>query len=225
MKPAIIFSIAFAISSAVLVTSPAHAQPSQQPQSSGFQIQEIDSGVVAAADARFTEINDRAATLVGGYVGWLTDRRLLVGGGGYWLANRDDDFKMQYGGGLVRWTFFADRKVGLSAGTFVGFGNATLARPYGELFDVLVGTRLGGRADMPGLARRLVGNQAIPTDIRFRLDETFVLAEPQITAVWSATPWMRVEAGVGYRFIGAADLLGDELRGPSGSIAIQFGGW
>jgi hypothetical protein len=35
---------------------------------------------------------------------------------------------------------------------------------------------------------------------------------------------MRLDAGVGYRFIGAADVLGDELRGPSGSVAIQFGG-
>jgi hypothetical protein len=35
---------------------------------------------------------------------------------------------------------------------------------------------------------------------------------------------MRLDAGIGYRFIGAADVLGDELRGPSGSVAIQFGG-
>ena len=38
------------------------------------------------------------------------------------------------------------------------------------------------------------------------------------------TPWMRLDVGAAYRFIGASDLLGDELHGRSGSIAVQFGG-
>jgi hypothetical protein len=38
------------------------------------------------------------------------------------------------------------------------------------------------------------------------------------------TKWMRLDAGVGYRLIGGADLLGDDLRGISGSIAVQIGG-
>jgi hypothetical protein len=45
-----------------------------------------------------------------------------------------------------------------------------------------------------------------------------------VNALWAITPWLRINAGAGYRFIGATDLLGDELRGPSGSIGIQFGG-
>jgi hypothetical protein len=50
------------------------------------------------------------------------------------------------------------------------------------------------------------------------------IAEPQVNALLSLTKWMRLDAGVGYRLIGGADLLGDDLRGISGSIAVQIGG-
>jgi len=103
---------------------PANAQPSPAPVGA-LQIEKIESGFVIAPDAKFTEIDGRFATLAGAYGGWLTDRTLLVGAGAYWLANRDDDFKMQYYGGLVRWTFASRRTLGLSTGGFVGFGNAT----------------------------------------------------------------------------------------------------
>jgi hypothetical protein len=76
--------------------------------------------------------------------------KLLIGAAGYWLANRDDDFKMQYFGGLARWTLGGDRRLGVS--------------------------------------------------------------------------WLRLDAGVGYRAIGGADLLHEQLRGVSGTIAVRFGG-
>ena len=50
---------------------------------------------------------------------------------GYVLANRNDDFQMQYGGGVVRWTFFADRPVAISTASYLAISassHATLLR-------------------------------------------------------------------------------------------------
>jgi hypothetical protein len=205
-----------------LGAGPANAQQSPPPPGS-LQIERIESGFVIAPDAKFTEVDDRFATLAGVYGGWLTDRTLLVGAGAYWLANRDDAFKMQYYGGLVRWTFAARHTFGVSAGGFVGFGDATLGRTYGELFPS------GQRIKDPMRFRASRGHGDVRTpltnDTVLRINDGFVLAEPQLNGVWNITSWMRLDAGVGYRFIGAADVLGDELRGPSGSVAIQLGGW
>src|SRR3954469_21032518 len=114
----------------ILFAVPALAQQPQQPQpaaGSGMTVQEIESGFVIAPELRFTEVNDKAATLAGVYGGWLTDRTLLVGAGAYWLTNRASDFKMQYFGGLVRVNAWGHRRVALSTGALIGFGDATLS--------------------------------------------------------------------------------------------------
>jgi hypothetical protein len=199
---------------------PATVGAQQPAPATGLQISEVQSGFVIAPDARFTEVNDKPATLAGVYGGWLTDRKLFIGGGAYWLANRSDDFKMQYAGGLVRWNFGADRTLGFSAGAFVGLGDATLSRTYGDVFGVPSGTAIGGNR----FAGRNHGVQAITADTRLRINDNFVVTEPQVSALWNVTGWMRLDAGIGYRFIGASDILGDQLRGPSGSVSLQFGG-
>lgn len=210
--------------------APAVAQPTSPasaPAAQGLQVQRLQSGFVIAPDARFTEVNNRQATLVGGYLGWLTDRTFFLGAGGYVLANRDDNFRMQYGGGLARWTFFGDRAIAVSTGLFAGVGDATLARPYGDVFGAprttTPNTSLqSGRGRMGGA--RIGSPSFITADTSVRISDHFVLAEPQLNAVWTITPWLSLDAGIGYRFIGATDLLGDQLRGPSGSVAIRFGG-
>lgn len=220
MRGPITYSIGVVLACAALMPADAGAQ--QTAPASGLQIQEVESGFVVAPDARFTRVNDRSAALAGVYGGWLTDRTLLVGAGAYWLANRADDFKMQYAGGLVRWNIGGHRRLGLSTGALIGIGDATLSRTYGDLFGIPRGTvvpsalRFGARGEH-GLG------QAVTSDSRVRINDNFVIAEPQASALWTITPWLRLDAGVAYRFIGRSDLLGDQLRGPSGSIAVQFG--
>jgi len=207
--------IASLLPSAAAAQTPSPASP--------LKIEPIDSGFVVAPDARFTEVNDKFATLAGVYGGWLTDRTLLVGAGGYWLANRDDNFKMQYFGGVGSWTLGARRKVGLRAGALVGGGSATLAKTYGDLFGEIP-------AGAPGLSRdhrlsfRGRGGSPITSATLVRVNEDFFIAEPQVNAVMSLTKWLHLDAGVGYRLIGGADLLSEDLRGISGSIALQLGG-
>jgi hypothetical protein len=145
--------------------------------------------------------------------------KLLIGAAGYWLANRDDDFKMQYFGGLARWTLGGDRRLGVSFGGLAGFGDATLGRPYSELF--------GDRVPMPHNAHftaRGRSGSSITSARAVLVNEQFFIAEPQIDALWRINGWLRLDAGVGYRAIGGADLLHDQLRGVSGSIALRFGG-
>ena len=203
--------------SAALAPRPALAQT---PASGGpMKIETLDSGFVIAPEARFGEINGEFATFAGGHGGWVTDHKLLIGGAGYWLANRDDDFKMQYFGGLARWTLGGDRRLGVSFGGLAGFGDATLGRPYGELF--------GNPAPLPHNAhfppRGRTGSSFTSTT-PVLVNEQFFIAEPQIDALWRINGWLRLDAGVGYRAIGGANLLHDQLRGVSGTIAVRFGG-
>jgi hypothetical protein len=210
-----------ALCMAALLPSAAVAQTAAP--ASPLKIEPIDSGFVLAPDARFSDVNDKFATLAGVYGGWLTDRTLLVGAGGYWLANRDDNFKMQYFGGVGSWTIGARRKVGLRAGALVGGGSATLAKTYGDLFGEIP-------AGAPGLSRdhrlsfRGRAGSPITSATLVRVNEDFFIAEPKVTAVMSLTKWLHLDAGVGYRLIGGADLLSEDLRGISGSIAFQLGG-
>lgn len=194
------------------------AARAQQPAAAApdLQIRQIQSGPVAAPEVRFGRVNDRDATFVGGYAGWLTDQKLFIGGAGYWLANRDDDFKMQYGGILVSWTVYGDRAVGLSTGVLLGLGGATMARPYGELLPAPAILAPAGVRD--DLRRRFDDDALVP------VHDDFVLAEPHVNALVKLTPWLRLDAGVGYRFIGASEVLDRHLRGASGSIALRFGG-
>ena len=199
----------------------ARAQPASTAAPE-LQIRPLQSGPVAAPEVRFGRINDRDATLVGGSAGWLTDHKLFIGGAGYWLANRDDDFQMQYGGVLVRWTFHGDRAVGLSPGVLLGLGSATLARPHGDFFD---GPPILAPVGIHGNMRVRFGGATRPSDPTLvRVHDDFVLAEPQLNAVVRLRSWLRLDAGVGYRFIGASQLLDRHLRGASGSIALRFGG-
>lgn len=188
-----------------------------------LQIQTLQSGPVAAPDVRFSQVNGRHDTLAGGYAGWLTAHKLFVGGAGYWLTNRDDGFTMQYGGALARWTFRGDRAVGLSTGVLLGFGSATLTRPYGDVFD---DPRILDPAAARGDLRvRFGASLKRPSDATpVRVHDDFVVAEPHLNAVVAITSWLRLDAGIGYRVIGASDLLDQHLRGPSGSVALRFGG-
>ncbi len=214
-------SCALLVLGASLWPDSARAQPSGTP-ATPLDITTLQSGPVVAPEVRFGQVNDRDATLVGGYAGWLTSHTLLVGAAGYWLANNDRGFELQYGGALARWTFRANRAIGLSTGVLLGVGTATLTRPYGDFVD-------DGPVPNPAAAqagnRVRFGSFTRPTNSTpVRVHDDFVVAEPHVNAVVKLTSWLHVDAGVGYRFIGASDLLDTHVRGASGSVALRFGG-
>ena len=169
-----------------------------------------------APDVRAADIDGRAAALAGGYAGRIIDNVLIVGGGGYWLTNRDDDFKMGYGGGVVEWLIRSDRKIGFGVRTLVGGGSATLPRTVAELYgDHLI------RASTRGSRSAIRGIDPTAT---IPVSDDFFIAEPQLNVLWNLSRRYRISFGVGYRAVAWAPLLGDDLNGPSGSVSIQFGG-
>ena len=200
----------------VLLPRPSAAQQHDPAApTSRLRVETISTRFVVAPDVRFSEVNDRSATLAGAYAGWLSDRTLFIGGGGYWLANRDDDFKVAYGGPIIGVMARADRKLAFGVRTLVGFGNATLSDTYGAL--------VGERIRFGTSSRDLRGPRRPNESTRVAFEDNFFVAEPQANAVWKINNWLGVDAGVGYRLIAGSDLLDDRLRGLSGSIALQFG--
>ena len=111
---------------------------------------------------------------------------------------------------------------GVSAGALIGLGDATLAKTYGDLFGEIPSAAFANRDRRFQLRGR--GSAPITSATPIRVNDDFFIAEPQVNALWKITPWLRLDAGVGYRLIGGADLLRDDLRGVSGSLALQLGG-
>lgn len=207
------------IGAMVLGVSSASAQTAPVAPSAPTKllVEKIENGWLVAPDVRGADFDGRAGTLAGGYVGRITDRTFVFGAGGYWLTNRDDDFKVAYGGAVVDWLARSDRKIGFGVRALVGGGTATLPRTLGELVNVP-----GGR-DRTARTARFGGGRLDP-NARIAVRDDFLLIEPQVNLLWNLTRRHRVSFGVGYRAVGSAPLLGDQLRGLSGSVALQLGG-
>jgi hypothetical protein len=191
-------------------------------------VEKIENGWLFAPDVRFTDLDGRTGTLAGGYIGRITDRTLTFGGGGYWLTNRDDNFKMAYGGAVVQWMAHADRTIGFGLRALVGGGSATMPRALGDLVAPSLGDLVNVEALNHHRSRDLrFGGRPItsfdPTQ-QVAVNDDFFVVEPQVDVLWNLSPRYRINFGVGYRAVAWAPYLGDQLRGVSGSIAFQVGG-
>ncbi len=209
------------------------AQPNPITQPGQLTIERVEHGFVFAPDARVTGVDGETAALAGGYVGWMTDRTWLVGAAGYWLANQDDDLKMAYGGMLVEYLARSHERIGFGVRGLVGAGHATLGSTVGEYFGVEGAIGLpGGDPRNDHVARMMRGGRGrhgggafpIAADTAILVSESFFVIEPQASVIWHVTRWARLDLGVGYRLTAGAGALDDDLRGPSASVAVQFGG-
>jgi hypothetical protein len=192
------------------------AQPSQ-PGGAPLVVERIHNAVVLAPEYKITEIDDRTGQLAGGYVGWLGDDQLLIGGAAYWLANGDDDFGLTYGGLLVGWSMPPERRIQFGARSLVGFGRATL----GTDLDV---TRSGDR----GRNSRIIRFGARTTElgsstIRVAFADDVFVFEPEVTVLARLARHVGLAVRAGYRVTGFTDALSDRLNGPAASVALQFG--
>jgi hypothetical protein len=210
------------------------AAAAQQPASGGAQntpvqgtVGPIESGFLIAPDARITEVNSRSATLVGGYGGWMTEHTVLIGAGGYWLANDARDFEMAYGGPVVEWLVHGERTIAFGARGLIGGGRATLSGSAGDLFGVSTDEAAaesisrGGRHGRPIVTD---GGRRITSSSIVIVRDDFFIAEPQAILSIRAARWLHVDTGVGYRLIAGAGRLDDRLRGVSGTLSVKFGG-
>lgn len=195
-------------------------QQASPPKSGPAQVtvEAVESVFVAGPEVRFTELDGRNATLVGGFGGVLIDRTLLVGGAGYWLANGKDDFGMVYGGAIVQWHVWRDRTLNVSLGGLIGGGSATVSG-YSYAWGVEAHEGASSVRNMPGPP-----HPEPPGMMVFVVDQPFLVFEPQVSLVWRVARGVSLMGGAGYRVIGYANGAEDLLRGVSGSVAIRFGG-
>ena len=194
--------------------------PSSQNTQGPMIVERVKSGFVVAPDFKVTEVDRRVSALAGAYAGWLNDKTLLIGGGGYWLANRSRDREMAYGGIVVGWLARTDRRFGFGTKALIGGGEATLSSTISNIFEVP-----GSRGEPFGRSQPSPGRvvpQPLTTRVRFR--DSFFIAEPEANLLVGLTRRLRLTGGIGYRLIGGARSTDDRLRGVTGSIALQIGG-
>ena len=168
------------------------------PQGSSMQVTPLKRGWLVAPDVKITQVDDQAATLAGGYVGWVTDGAFLVGAGGYWLANGSDDREMAYGGLVLEWLARTDRRIGFGARTLLGGGTATIGFSYADLLGPMAPVAFGGPPVRFGHRNgRGPGHGFDPgnlTDRTLQVSENFLIAEPQANVLLTLTDWMRIDA-------------------------------
>lgn len=196
---------------------------SNQTPQGGLIVERVQNGFVVAPDFKFTSVNGDFANLAGAYGGWLNDKTLLIGAGGYWLTNRSRDFKMAYGGMVVSWLTRTDRRIGFDVRGLIGGGSATVSVRLDDFFSL---PDNHGQLESVSEFRPPVPihRQDVIADKRFIVNEGFFIAEPQVDLLVKLTDRFRLAWGVGYRLIGGARDVQDRLRGASGSVALQIGG-
>jgi hypothetical protein len=200
----------------VVVPSTGFTQTTPAPPTPGpLVVERLHSNFVVAPDYKVTELDGEVAHMAGGYVGWLTEDTLFVGGAAYSVANRSDDMRLTYGGLAVGWTLFPERRIQFGTRGLVGLGRAGLGT---DVAFARFGR--GGRGN-----RVSTRPEAVPESVRFRIEDDFFVFEPQLTVVTKLTRHVSINAGAGYRVTAYADRLEDRVNGATGSIGIQLGGF
>jgi hypothetical protein len=207
---------------AVLVFASATA-PSFAQSTETQGLERIQSGFVIAPDFKFSEMDGESANLLGGYAGWLTDRRLFIGGGAYWLTNGPAGSDLAYGGALVEWFAQRNDRFNLSFRGLAGLGTGTVAIDVDEFPEPVFPERGFGAHGARGANGGRDGRFPHPFPSSVRVDEAFFVAEPQANASYTFTSWMRLGVGAGYRRIAGASGLESRFRGPTASVSVQFG--
>jgi hypothetical protein len=190
---------------------------------SHLTVERVQNGFVVAPDNRFTEVDGSYGNLLGVYGGWMMDRTLLIGAGGYWLTNGSHHEEMSYGGAVVEWLVHGDRRLGVSARALIGGGSATLTTTVPVLPAVPY--------PMPGYGPShghegppWPGWYWPPTSGTVPIHDGFFVFEPQVNVNCKVNGWLHISAGGGYRLVAGTHDMDSRLRGFSGSLSLQFGG-
>lgn len=169
---------------------------------------EVDHGGFGGPVVKFSSINKNFGVFVGGRGGWIIDHKLMIGAGGYGLANyvaanrlgplNEKYLDFGYGGLEIEWVVNSDKLLHFSFHTLVG-GGAIQYR--NEARDITF-------RDMPS-------------------DALFVL-EPGATLDLNVTTWFRFSVGASYRYVNGVEegsrlSTNQDLSGPSAILMLRFG--
>lgn len=231
------------------------AMPAPAPEAAvrPLVVERIRSGFVVAPDVKITGVDGGSGALAGLYGGFITDRRLLLGAGAYWLTGGPGSVDMAYGGGLVEWFANPGGRVDVSVRSLIGAGRARLTSDFGvsSLDSFVFGSarstpdsaaetvslgafphapRLPGRWEHgPGKGWAGLGGHPPwedfpwPDVFTFRYHENFFVAEPQLSVHLNVNDWLRIGGGAGYRFVARAGFAAERLRGFTAGVGLQLG--
>ena len=192
---------------------------------------DVDNGFLFAPDFKFTDLNGHFASLVGGYGGWVIDKKFLIGGGVYTLANGSGADGMTCGGGVFEYFINQGSLVNVSVRGLVGGGKATLDsgfpsfdRDFGRGNDFPSFGGSGSRGNVPGfvnvLGRRF--SEDFDLDDIFATETSFFIAEPEVNVILNISETFRLGVGGGYRFIGGAGRLQNRLDEFTANVALKM---
>lgn len=193
--------------------------PAPDPQETLFGDGDVDHGGYGGPQLKLGRVAAGDALFVGGKGGWIINHNLAIGGGGWGMANqRDAPDRFQSVAG--------DRRV-----ITVGYGGALLEyfiRPE-KVFHGTVGLLIGGgglnlhdRGDCHDGDGDCMGRY----DERDGLSDSFFVLEPEAGLEVNVLKFMRVNAGVSYRYvtgIGGIGFENDDLRSFNGTMTFRFG--
>ena len=181
---------------------------------------EISNGGFGGPVVKYVQINGKPGVLVGGRGGWIINHSFVIGGGGYGLAN---DIK-------ANGSDLQDLLIVTNFNTFINFGYGGLELEYiiqsDKLLHFSIYTLLGAGA--VSYRFEYFNNTIYNRDqeIQESPKDAFFIFEPAVNAEVNVVSFMRINAGISYRFIAGADL-GDlrnsDLAGPSAALTLKFG--
>ena len=210
--------------------------PGQPPPATGrLVVERVENGPAFGVEFKFTEIDDREAYLLGGYLGVLFDGKLFVGGAGYWQVDDywndccygyDDYYDYHdyhddyydgygyhnatgYGGLLVEAYPLRTSVVALSVRGLIGGGVTKVG--WDDYAYIQEPTPYHGAVYPP------------PGGYYYGYDQGYFIFEPQVNVSIRMAPGLSLVGGVGYRVIGWADGWEDRIGGLTGTVAIRFG--
>ncbi len=161
--------------------------------------EEIESGGFGGPAVKFASLNGEFSVLAGGRGGWIINHCLIIGGGGYGLANDieiapDIDLLLEfgYGGFELEYVHAPSKLVHFSGYLLVGGGG------------------VGGRSG---------------SDDEGESDPVFV-AEGILNANLNISSGIRLAAGAGYIYVSGVNyggLSSEDLSGATFTLNLQFG--
>lgn len=201
-------SLAMCLAS-VMHAVPADAQSNPVGTQGPMTIERLQSGWAIAPEVKVTRFDGGTHTLGGAYGGWVIDNQLLIGAGADWLTDPQHRTReLSYGGGVVQWRRGTQRLFGFTVQGLIGGGSATATGTASVLhFD---------RTD----TRKLT---PVFTTERLAFREDFFVAEPSADVLVRLSSHVRLHAGGGYRAVAGAHDLNEEIRGATGTVAVEFG--
>ncbi len=212
--------ILLTLAAALLVLTCASARPdSTSPPADDMQTLipagDLRSGGFGAPVIKVGSINGETSVMFGGRGGWVINRTLVIGGGGYGFTD------MMY------------HRSSSSADTGISFGYGGLELEYlvgatnvvHGSFLLLIGG--GGFA----VTRRMGMSDPWDDDYSTLYSQACFVLEPAVNVEVNILSWLRLAAGVGYRFvsgisdvtIGARSYNNSSVSGVFGVGTLKFG--